>query len=311
MATDTGTRAVAEVAAEEPVEEVSEALEELLPLVVGWEALERGAIWERLALAVQWAGTPEPAAAAMLSALDLGLWSLAGQAAALPVYALLGGRYLRQVDTYAFYNPEQHRGAPPGGVLVEAAGDPERAVARVEDLRRRWGDAARLWVDFGEALSDPEAAASYAQRLQAAEVFCWLEAFPARFVREYQAISPQAEVPLGAGSALTGLKGFLRLLEGKCLDLLAVDIQRIGGLTGAQRIAHLAAVYQLPVALRGGRWGPTLRAVAHLAATGGVYLPVARGEKLEDGFLRLPEEPGWGVGPEEEWLEGYTVMGGS
>ncbi len=300
--------AVAEVAAEEPPEEVAAVLEEWAPLLQGRDPLDRGALWERLAFAADWAGTPERLEAAVLSGLDLALWSLAGQAAGLPVYALLGGRYLRQVDSYAYYAPDEPREAPPGGVLVEAAGDPERAVACVEDLRRRWGDAVRLWVDFGEALSDPEAARPLAQRLQAAEAFCWLEVFPAHFVREYAALAPQAEVPLGAGSAVTGRRGVQRLLEAGCLDLLAVDVRRVGGLTGAQRVAYLAAAHQLPVALRGGRWEPTLQAVSHLAATSGIYLPVARVSVTPDGFLRLPEGPGWGFGPEDEWARGYEVV---
>jgi galactonate dehydratase len=307
------------VAAVEEPAEVAEGLAELLPLVVERDPLERGALWERLALAVAWPGAPEPAGAALLSALDLALWDLAGQAAGLPLYALLGGRYLRQVDTYAFYDPaayppaplpsrEGGNEAPPGGVLVEAGDDLEHAVWTVEDRRRHWGDAARIWVDFREALTDLPSAAPLAQRLQAAEVFCWLDPFPARFGREYQELAGSAEVPLGAGSALTGQKGCLRLLEGKCLDLLALDVRRCGGLTGAQRLAHLAGAYQLPVALRGGRWAPTLLAAAHLASTSGVYLPVARGEELEDGFLTLPTTAGLGAEVSEEGLAGYDEV---
>jgi L-alanine-DL-glutamate epimerase-like enolase superfamily enzyme len=298
------------VAALEEPAEVAVALADLLPLVLDRDPLERGALWERLALAADWPGTPEPTEAALLSALDLALWDLAAQAADLPLYALLGGRYLRQVDTYAFYDAAQHRDAPPGGVLVEAGEDLEQAVWTVEDLRRRWGDGARLWVDFGERLADLPAAAPLATRLQAAEVFCWLDPFPARFLREYQDLSRSAEVPLGAGSQLTGQQGCLRLLEGKSLDLLALDVRRCGGLTGAQRLAHLASAYQLPVALRAGGWVHTLLAAAHLAATSGIYLPVARAEDSGaiDGFLSLPETPGLGARVSEGSLAGYTVV---
>jgi L-alanine-DL-glutamate epimerase-like enolase superfamily enzyme len=312
LTTDAGASAWAEVAAEGEAAQVAEELGELLPLVLERDPLERGALWERLALAVEWPGTPEATGAALVSALDLALWDLAAQAAGLPLYALLGGRYLRQVDTYALYDAagEGGREAPPGGVLVEAGGDWERAVWRVEDLRRRWGDGARLWVDFGEGLREGASAAPLAVRLQAAEVFCWLDPFPAGYLREYQELARSAEVPLGAGATLTGQKGCLRLLEGRFLDLLALDVRRCGGLTGAQRLAHLAGAYQLPVALRGGRWAPTLLAVAHLASTSGVYLPVARAEGMGagDGFVRLPEEPGLGAQVSEGVLAGYDEL---
>ena len=310
LATDAGASACAEVAVAAEPAEVAEGLGELLGVVLERDPLERGALWERLALAVEWPGEAEAVGAALLSALDLALWDLAAQAAGLPLYALLGGRYLRQVDTYAWYDPARHREAPPGGVLVEAGDDPGNAVWTVEDLRRRWGDGARLWVDFGEGLADVASAAPLALRLQAAEVFCWLDPFPARYGREYEELARSAEVPLGAGSALTGQKGCLRLLEGKSVDLLALDVRRCGGLTGAQRLAHLAGAYQLPVALRGGRWAPTLLAVAHLASTSGVYLPVVRAAETEegDGFVRLPDRPGLGAEVSEGVLAGYAEL---
>lgn len=310
-----------EVAAAQPPAEAAAALEELAPLVVGRDPRERGAVWERLAWAVEWPGGADPLAAAILSALDLSLWALAGQATGLPIHMLLGGRYLRQVDTYRYYAAESEGATPPaGGVLVAAEQEPEQAVATVESLRRRWGDAVPLWVDFRAALSEPEPALTLGRRLQAAEAFCWLDPFPARFVREYQVLAREVEVPLGAGSELTGLRGYRKLLEGNCLDLLAVDVRRAGGLTGALRIAHLAGAYQLPVALRAGHWSATLLAAAHLACTSGIYLPVARGAESDgtesslpvvDGFLSLPEKPGLGEELREQFLERYQVCGGA
>ncbi len=320
LTTDASVVGWGEVAVTESLQDAMGVLEELIPLVVGKDPRERGAMWERLAWAVDWPGGAYPVPAAILSALDLSLWALAGQAIGLPIHTLLGGRYLRQVDTYEYHRPGLERKAPPaGGVLVAAEGEPEQAVAVVETMRRRWGDALSLWVDFGEALSEPDRAVALGRRLQAAEVFCWLDPLPARLVREYQALAGEVDVPLGAGSELTGLSGFRRLLEGKCLDLLAVDVRRAGGLTGAQRIAHLAGAYQLPVALRAGQWSPTLLAVGHLACTSGVYLPVARSAESDttesplpvvDGFLSLPERPGLETEPGPEFLEIYEIVDG-
>ncbi len=311
--------ALAELAPGVETGEAQEVLQELLPLVQGRRPLERGALWERMALAIEWHRATDPARAAVLSALDLALWQLAALQAGLPLYELLGGRYFAQVDTYRVLDPQETPTQPPaGGALVAAQDDPEQVVARAEHLRRQWGDGVRLFVDLQEAVGDLEQARLVARRLQAIEVFWCLDLLPADGTREYSQLAAEVELPLGAGARLAGLPGYQRLLRTRGLDLLAVDVRRCGGLTGAQRIAWLAAARQLPVALLGGRWPLTLLLVMHLAATGAAYLPVARPDEgtmlepplvLDEGFVSLPEGPGVGAEVPAEVVAGYVPTG--
>jgi len=317
VSTTGGAAALAEIAPEVEMGEAQEALLELLPLLQGHRPLERGALWERMALRADWHRAMQPAMAAVLSAVDLALWQLAAAQARLPLYELLGGRYFAKVDTYRVLDSQEALEQPPaGGALLTARNNPEPVVARVEHLRRRWGDGVRLFVDMEGAAGDLEQARALARRLQATEVFWCLDLFPAYRTEEYSRLSAEVELPLGAGARLTGLGGYQRLLETKGLDLLAVDVRRCGGLTGAQRIAWLAAARQLPVALLGGRWPLTLLLVTHLAATGSTYLPVARPDdgsllqpplRLEEGFVTLPEVPGAGAEVPAEVVATYVV----
>jgi L-alanine-DL-glutamate epimerase-like enolase superfamily enzyme len=318
LATDSGATAYAALPEDVAPAEAAEALADLEPLVLGHEPLERGALWERLALAAEWREAPEPAVAAALSALDLTLWQLAAEQAGLPLYALLGGRVFPRSDTYERFRPEhlQALSAPPGGVRLEA-GDPAEAVAHAEDLRRRWGDEGRLFLNLSGAMRGLTPALELAQRLQAAEVFWCVDLLRLSASAEYRELSPQVEVPFGAGATATGLRPFRRLLEEKAVDLLAVDLRRCGGITGAVRIAWLAALEGLPVAVLAGAWPINQLLAVHLAATSGTYLPVARPEEgslaaaeftVADGFLTLPATPGLGARPLPETLADYAPL---
>jgi galactonate dehydratase len=308
---------LAEIAGPLPLAEVETALDELWPLVQGQEPLDRGAVWERLALHADWLAEMPPAAAAVVSALDLALWQLAAQQARLPLYALLGGRYFLRVDSYEFASPPDDC-FPLGGVLLAAGADPADTVAEAESLRRRWGDTARVLVDLEGRFTTPDQAHELTQRLQAAEVFCCLDPFPLDARKAYQTLARELELPLGAGSPLRGLGALPRLLADHSLDLVAVDVRWCGGLTGAIRLQALAEASHLPVLLRAGRWPWTQLQALHLAGTSGSYLPAARprGEgvlaeplTVEEGFVVLPTEVGLGRELADEALEPYEYVG--
>lgn len=300
LATDTGVTAYS--AWPEAVEtgEAAEVLANLEPLILGREPLEHGALWERMALTVDWRHEPEPAAAAALSVLDLALWQLAALQASLPLYALLGGRYFPRCDTYVSLTPERKQASqsPPGGVRITDS-SPARALQSAEELRRRWGDQIRLFLQFPEPASDFDDALRLALRAQAAETFWILDLLPVEAAAEYRDLGRQVEVPLGAGARALGLQAFRRLLTEGAVDLLGVDLRRCGGLTGARQIATFAAAEAVPVALLGGDWPVDQLLVLHLASTSGIYLPVVRPDDApggmpfahENGFVTLDNGP--------------------
>ena len=73
--------------------------ESLAPVLLGQDARDISRLWQRMFQAVSyhgWAGAEMRA----ISAVDLALWDLAGKAADLPVYRLLGGRTRERIRTY-------------------------------------------------------------------------------------------------------------------------------------------------------------------------------------------------------------------
>ena len=107
--------------------------------------------------------------------------------------------------------------------------------------------------------------------------------------------------------------GFAPVAHAGALDLWQPDVTWCGGLTAALRIAELAAAHEVPVVLhRGGEiWGLHLIAAGWVEDLGELVLgsrDAARdlvwlGEpKVENGYLELPQGPGFGVEVNQEIL---------
>ena len=57
----------------------------------------------------------------------------------------------------------------------------------------------------------------------------------------------QLEIPLAAGEHLYHLDAFRTLLDARAVDVLILDLARVGGITPWRAIAALARSYQIPV----------------------------------------------------------------
>ena len=73
------------------------AIDEFAPLLVGRDPTHIEAIWEDLYEGPRWRGGPLTAA---LSAVDIALWDILGQALGQPIYKLLGGPIHDKVRVY-------------------------------------------------------------------------------------------------------------------------------------------------------------------------------------------------------------------
>jgi L-rhamnonate dehydratase len=113
---------------------------------------------------------------------------------------------------------------------------------------------------------------------------------------------------------------FLQLIEDQSVDILQPDINWSGGMTACRRIAQAAATAGLQVILHAGNMYPY---GAHFtAATScspwlehffGPYsapgVPLAEGRLVpgslvpRNGFVELGDEPGFGLGIEERWIQ--------
>jgi L-alanine-DL-glutamate epimerase-like enolase superfamily enzyme len=126
------------------------------------------------------------------------------------------------------------------------------------------------------------------------------------------ALRRQLEVPIAAGEHLYHLDAFRTLLEARAVDVLILDLARVGGVTPWRKIAALAQAHRVAVC---GHVVPEIQ--VHLLASipnGHLveYVPRSAGiltamPRIEGGELVAPHGPGLGLELDDAAVRGHRV----
>ena len=76
----------------------------------------------------------------------------------------------------------------------------------------------------------------------------WLEDVVAR--DDYQGLARVADAlttPIAAGEYVYGIRPFRHMLEARSIDIVMIDVLRVGGITQFQKVAGMAEAFNLPV----------------------------------------------------------------
>ena len=225
-------------------------------LVLGMDALDTVAVWQRV-YRMQLASHGMGYASAMaLSGLDLALWDIRGKAQNLPLHRLLGGGD-HSVPAYAggislgWQEPasladeaRMHVANGYRALKLRVGDTPKRDIARVQAVRAALGDDIEIMVDanIGYCLDD-------VRRVMPAYGECnvaWLEEpFPAQDYRDYKIAAGLGRVPLVAGENHFTRFEFTRLIEDGAVRFAQPDLSKTGGVTEAARIAAMCSAYKI------------------------------------------------------------------
>ncbi len=249
-----------------------------------------------------------------LSCLDMALWDTLARAANTPLCRLLGAEPTPQ----PIYASLRGWGA---AMLAEEAGQAvaglgARAVKfklgqpRLEDdldsvraVRAAVGDQVEILVDYNQGLSRPEAERR-GLALQALDVRWLEEPLPVDDDAGLAALRGQLRVPVQGGENWWGPKGMARALAAGAVDLCMPDAMKIGGVTGWQQAATLAAAHRVPMSshifIEASAQllpaTPTAHLLEHLDVAGPLlHHPL----EVKDGMALVPQRPGLGL----EWQE--------
>jgi len=275
---------------------------------------------------------------AAIAGVDLALWDLAGKARGCSVLALVGGACRAEVQAYASggWAPAERIAEELGvytqrgfraikmrfGAMDGAHGGDgvRRSLQRVTAAREAIGPDVALMVDAHGTLGVAEA-----KRFCAAAAELGL-----RFVEEPVAsddrsglaeVRRSSPLPIAAGESETSCFDFVELLDARAVDVLQPDLGIAGGFSEGLRIGALAWAHRL--ALAPHCWGSAIsfQAARTLAfqCPAGVFVEVPMGGapllrelaqidlELHEGALRPPTGLGFGVEPDLEYVERYTV----
>lgn len=293
------------------------ALREVSAAVIGTDPRQTTLVLDRMDAALRGHGYAK-------AALDTACWDILGQAAGLPVCALLGGR---RSDAYPLYIA-----IPLGSPSEMAAYAEARRAEGIHRFQLKLGlgareDAARVRAVL-EATGDEDiviADANGGLRVQDAVVAArllegmervYLEQ-PCPTLDECLYIRRLTTIPMVLDEVITDTASFLRAWHEKGMDAINLKISKIGGLTRARRLRELAEAVGVSLTIE-DTWGGDVvtAAVSHLAASVDSQLlftvsfmndwtnehVAGYQPRSHDGFGRAPAGPGLGIEVDVEAL---------
>jgi L-alanine-DL-glutamate epimerase-like enolase superfamily enzyme len=198
-------------------------------------------------------------AAYALSALDIGLWDIAGKAAGLPLYKLWGAATDR-VSAYGSGGWSKYSEAE---LIAEAEKyaalgckyykmkihhpDPRENRRRVEAVQRALGGGIRMMVDVNQRL-DVLGNQRQAAALEDLGLVWYEEPVLADDIAACAEVARSIEIPVATGENNYTRFEFRDLVERRAASYLMPDVCRANGFSETLRIGRHAAAYQVAVA---------------------------------------------------------------
>jgi L-alanine-DL-glutamate epimerase-like enolase superfamily enzyme len=287
--TDTGLSGLGETyphpAAEEAVVHSS-----LAPRLLGQDPSRIDRLWASMFDAISysgWAGAEMRA----ISAVDMALWDLAGKAAGLPVYQLLGGASRDRIRTYntcydhlSFLTEPVELAAsllaegisamkiwPLDPVAKETGGHSisaeqlRRGLEPLRLIKKELGDRMDVAMEFHGYWNLP-CAIRIARACEEYEPMWLEEMLPQDNLAAYRELASATRLPLTISERLMTRWQYRELLGNQAARTVMPDISWVGGISEARKIANMAETWYLPVAPH-NCGGPVLHAASlHLAA---------------------------------------------
>ncbi len=280
--------------------------------------------------------------------LDLALWDLAGKIADQPCWKMLGGMSDR-VACYAStgtLRTGKQLAAHAKRVLARGfkamkirfrEGNWREGIKALEAVRKAVGDKLELMVDCNQGWRFPwdtgapwtfKDALACGRELERLNVY-WMEEPLHRADRAgMRALREALDVRIAGGEFNREMSELRDVIQEGCLDVVQPDAVNIGGITGLQKIAHMAAANHIDFTPHTWNNGIGILANAHLTAgaTDGLYLEfpwdppewtVQRRDFLleqpadvdKNGDLMLGLGPGLGFELDEKMLKKTRVDG--
>jgi L-alanine-DL-glutamate epimerase-like enolase superfamily enzyme len=266
--------------------------------------------------------------------VEIALWDILGKATKQPVYKLLGGGFRKKFRAYASYlfgdTPAQTEAAAvrlreQGFRAVKFGWGPmgqseASDLAHVQAARRGLGPDVELMVDAGICW-DTATAIRRAQQFAPFNL-TWLEEplHPDNLEGYRRLCASNPPMRIAAGEEVCDVGEFRSLMD-TGLDVVQVDVTRVGGLSRSRRIGWDSAERHRLCVNHSYKTGINIAASLHFVAAlpnslyfeycveqGALRQRLTRQRfPVADGEISVPEEPGLGIELDEEIVSRYRV----
>lgn len=304
---------------------IAAQLGEIRDLVVGQDPMNPRALWEHLRKSLYFDSGPA------VSGIEIACWDIVGRKLATPVWQLLGGPVQQRLRAYAngWYSGDRNpRGFAEAAKAVVARGytalkfdpfghayrtidpaDLRQALALVAAVREAVGDDIDIMIEAHDRFT-VGTAVQIGKELLAFNPY-WYEApVQSTDVAALVEVARSQPVRVAAGERFTEAFSFCELLHSRAIDIVQPEILNCGGVQGLVTVASVASAYGAWIAPHNAQSPFTTVINAHVGAAMPSMLiqetfddaaqPWARdimtgGCTVRDGYLELPQGPGFGV----------------
>ncbi|MGH9363804.1 MAG: cis-3-hydroxy-L-proline dehydratase [Thermoanaerobaculia bacterium] len=262
------------------------------------------------------------------SGIDMACWDILGQAAELPVCALLGGRYGEDFVLYRAISqesPEQmarkvagYRAEGYRRFQLKVGGEPDVDVERIRAVRAVLEPGDVLVADANTGWL-PHEAARVVRAVRDVDVY--IEQ-PCLSYDECLSVRRRTDHPFILDETIDGIGVLLRAAGDRAMDVVNIKISKFGGLTRARQARDLCVSLGIAMTIEDS-WGGDIvtAAIAHLAHStpteflftatdfnSYVTVSTAQGApRRKNGRLSAPTAPGLGVTPRPEFVQTPVV----
>jgi L-alanine-DL-glutamate epimerase-like enolase superfamily enzyme len=275
-----------------------------------------------------------------LGGLDTAIWDLRGKQSDLPVTSLIGGspgklrayassmrrditpqdeaERLRRLQGEFGFDAFKFRVAAEYGHDVDEW--PGRTEAIVPAVRKALGERAALLVDANSGFS-PKRAIEVGRMLEDNGVEHFEEPCLYWELEQTKEVADALDICVTGGEQDCEIPTWRRMIEMRAVDIVQPDILYLGGISRTLRVCRMAQAAGLPITPHAANWGLVTLFTMHLlraiegagkylefSIEGPDYYPWQYGlfrkfpYVVEGGQVTIPDEPGWGIEVEPEWL---------
>ena len=247
------------------------------PMVLGMQALDRDVIWHKVYNLMRDHGQKGMPLQA-LSGVDIALWDIAGKAANLPLYKMIGGAHRDKVEVYGYgmmlrpeninslisrFKEESAEIKEMGfkALKMKVGVGPKDDIKLIEAVRRGIGDNFRFMVDANHGYTTHDAL--YVGRAMEEFSPYWFEEPVApEDLDGYRELRAALRVNISGGEAEFNRWGWRKLLESRGLDIAQPEVCALGGISEYLRVLALCHSHFTPVVNH--VWGSAIAVAVNL-----------------------------------------------
>jgi L-alanine-DL-glutamate epimerase-like enolase superfamily enzyme len=320
-------------------------------LLIGQDPFDTAALWDKVYTGTCMSGR-RGAVICALGAIDMALWDIKGKAMGQPCYKLLGGAHNDHIVPYASLQPNGNTVAEYRDTLIGWAkhakahgftagklectlggpynhgglrGSDEDMTEIITACREAVGPEFRLMVDVQYLWRDAKSALRTIRHWEHLDLFFLETPLKVDNLEGYATLVREAPMRIAAGEWLNTRHEFRELMDVGKIDVAQPDVGRVGGLTEAMRVCHMAEDRGRLMVPHCWKTSIGIAASAHLAAAVPhcpfiEYLPAELcdsplrreladdGLVMQDGVLGLPTKPGLGIELDLDALRKYRAQ---